>query len=73
MNVGQNFFNWFVEIARPLLLAAIVAVGVWLGMKREFTKLIGVIVVFIIAVGLVYNPQGVQGLLLTIFNAIAGT
>ena len=37
---------------------AIVVIGIYLGFKREFSKLIGFLVVALIAVGLVFNAGG---------------
>ena len=41
-------------------------------MKREFSKLIGFLVVALIAVGLVFNAGGVKDVLLELFNKIIG-
>lgn len=43
---------------------AIVVIGLYLGFKREFSKLIGFLVVALIAVGLVFNAAGVKDVLL---------
>ena len=51
---------------------AIILIGLYLGFKREFTKLIGFIIIAIIAVGLVFNPGGVQGIFLNLFNRVFG-
>ena len=51
---------------------AIVVIGIYLGFKREFTKLIGFLIVSLIAVGLVFNAAGVKDVLLTLFNQIIG-
>ena len=55
-----------------LVLMAIVIIGVYLGFKREFSKLIGFLVVALIAVGLVFNAAGVKDILLKLFNKIIG-
>ena len=39
---------------------AIVVIGLYLGFKREFSKLIGFLIIAIIAVGLVFNAAGVK-------------
>ena len=39
---------------------AIVVIGLYLGFKREFSKLIGFLVVSLVAVGLVFNADGVK-------------
>ena len=51
---------------------AIVVIGIYLGFKREFSKLIGFLVVALIAVGLVFNADGVKDVLLELFNKIIG-
>lgn len=73
MNIGQNLYNWFISNAQSLVLVAIAIIGVWLGFKREFTKLIGFVIIALIAVGLVFNTGGVKDLLLSLFNTIMGT
>ena len=55
MNFGQNLYNWFLSNAQSLVLMAIVVIGIYLGFKREFSKLIGFLVIALIAVGLVFN------------------
>jgi multisubunit Na+/H+ antiporter MnhC subunit len=51
---------------------AIVVIGIYLGFKREFSKLIGFLVVALVAVGLVFNAGGVKDVLLELFNKIIG-
>ena len=51
---------------------AIAVIGVHLGFKREFSKLIGFLVIALIAVGLVFNAAGVKDVLLQLFNKIIG-
>ena len=60
MNFGQNLYNWFLSNAQSLVLMAIVVIGIYLGFKREFSKLIGFLVIALIAVGLVFNASGVN-------------
>jgi len=43
-----------------------------LGFKREFSKLIGFLIIALIAVGLVFNAAGVKNILLELFNKIIG-
>ena len=69
MNFGQNLYNWFLSNAQSLVLMAI---GIYLGFKREFSKLIGFLVIALIAVGLVFNAGGVKDVLLELFNRIIG-
>jgi hypothetical protein len=72
MNFGQNLYNWFLTNAQSLVLLAIAVIGVYLGFKREFSKLIGFLVIALVAVGLVFNTAGVKDLLLTLFNRVIG-
>ncbi len=72
MNFGQNLYNWFLSNAQSLVLLAIVGIGLYLGFKREFSKLIGFLVVSLVAVGLVFNADGVKDILLELFNKIIG-
>ena len=57
MNFGQNLYQWFLSNAQSLVLMSIVVIGIYLGFKREFSKLIGFLVVALIAVGLVFNRR----------------
>ena len=59
MNFGQNLYQWFLSNAQSLVLMAIVVIGIYLGFKREFSKLIGFLIVALIAVGLVFNADRV--------------
>ena len=72
MNFGQNLYNWFLSNAQSLVLLAIVVIGLNLGFKREFSKLIGFLEVSLVAVGLVFNADGVKDILLELFNKIIG-
>lgn len=72
MNFGQNLYQWFLSNAQSLVLMAIVVIGIYLGFKREFSKLIGFLIVALIAVGLVFNAAGVKDVLLELFNKIIG-
>ena len=72
MNFGQNLYNWFLSNAQSLVLLAIVVIGRYLGFKRELSKLIGFLVVSLVAVGLVFNADGVKDILLELFNKIIG-
>ena len=62
MNFGQNLYQWFLSNAQSLVLMAIVVIGIYLGFKREFSKLIGFLVVALI----------VKDVLLELFNKIIG-
>lgn len=66
-DIPFSFLN--LKIFSPKL---IVVIGIYLGFKREFSKLIGFLVVALIAVGLVFNAGGVKDVLLELFNKIIG-
>lgn len=70
MNFGTNLYTWFLSNAQQLVLLALVVIGLYLGFKREFTKLIGFLIIAVIAVGLVYNAAGAKDMLLKIFNKV---
>lgn len=72
MNFGANLYNLLLSNGQSLVLAAIVIIGIYLGFKREFSKLLGFLIVALIAVGLVFNTAGVKDLLLELFNKILG-
>jgi len=72
MNFGQNLYTWFLSNAQSLVLMAIVVIGIYLGFKREFSKLIGFLVVALIAVGFGLINFGVKDVLLELFNKIIG-
>lgn len=72
MDFGVNIYNWFLTNAQSLVLLAIVVIGLFLAFKREFSKLIGFLIVAVIAVGLVFNTAGAKGLLLDLFNKAIG-
>ncbi|AMQ98372.1 hypothetical protein [Enterococcus faecium] len=67
-----SIYQWFLTNAQSLVLLAIVVIGLFLGFKREFSKLIGFLVIALIAVGLVFNASGVKDVLLSLFNRIVG-
>ncbi|HAR1074358.1 TPA: hypothetical protein M4T66_002661, partial [Enterococcus faecium] len=60
-----SIYQWFLTNAQSLVLLAIVVIGLFLGFKREFSKLIGFLVIALIAVGLVFNASGVKDVLLS--------
>lgn len=72
MNFGQNLYNWFLSNAQSLVLLAIVVIGLYLGFKREFSKLIGFLVVSLVAVGLVFNADGVKDILIGSVHPLYG-
>lgn len=63
-----------VEIKRSILVNFILtlSIGIYLGFKREFSKLIGFLVIALVTVGLVFNAAVVKDVLLNLFNKIMG-
>ena len=37
MNFGTNMYNWIMNNASPLYLGALIVIGVWFFVKREFS------------------------------------
>ena len=72
MNFGQKLYNWFLSNTQSLVLMAIVVIGIYLGFNREFSKLIGILVIVLIAMRLVFNASDVKDVLLKLFNRIIG-
>ena len=70
MNIGQNILDLFSQNAQPLVIVAIIAIGLYLAFKREFSKLIGFGIIAVIAILLVFNPTGVKDLFLKLGNTI---
>ena len=56
-----SIYTWFLSNAQSLVLMAIVVIIIYLGFKREFSKLIGFLVVALVAV---FNIGGVKDVLL---------
>ncbi len=68
MNFGNNLYTWFSTNAQPLVYVAIIVMGLYLGFKREFTKLVSMLVIALIVVIFVFNPSGVKDVLLNLGN-----
>lgn len=76
MNSFENSImrSKLVEIKRSILVNFILtlSIGIYLGFKREFSKLIDFLVIALVAVGLVFNAAVVKDVLLNLFNKIMG-
>ena len=70
MGWGQNLYNAISADLGFIVLIAIMAVGVYFAVKREFTKLIGVAIVLVISVGFVFTPESVKDVMLRLFNKV---
>ena len=71
MNFGQNLYNWF-SFKRSITGAFSNRCDwlVILASKSEFSKLIGFLIIAIIAVGLVFNAARVKDILLELLIAL---
>ncbi len=72
MNIGENILNWFLGIAQPIVVVALIVSGVVLFFKKEFSKLIVLGIIAVISILLVFNPWGVKDVLLNLGNTIMG-
>ena len=72
MNIGTNLQTWLLAQAQPIVLAALAVIGVVLLVKKEYTKLVQFAIIAVIAVVLVYNPGGMEDVLLKVGNKIFG-
>lgn len=72
MNFGSNLFNWFISNAQNLLLVGLAVFGIYLILKKETSKLIGFVIIAIVAVLLIFNTTGVKDVLLSLGNNIIG-
>ncbi len=69
MNLGQNVLTWFLANVQPLILLAIGVIGLYGLIERKFSKVVGMILLGIVAVGFVYNTEGVKDMFLNLFNS----
>ncbi len=73
MNLGANLNKLVMTNAQYLVLVALVVMGVYFGFKREFSKMIGFLIVAAVAVLFVFNTAGVKDVLLQVANTIIGS
>lgn len=72
MAFGTNLLEWFQTEAQPLVILAIIVIGLILAFKRKSSELIVFALISVIVVLLVFNPWGVQQVLLELGNKIIG-
>lgn len=72
MSFGQNLYDWLSSQAQPLVWIAIIIIALVLGFKREFTKLLGFLVIAVIISVLVFNTAGVTDVFTSLGNKIIG-
>lgn len=70
MNFGQNILTWFLSNVQPLILLAIGIIGIVALIERKISKVVGLLLLGIVAVGFVYNTEGVKDMFLSLFNSI---
>ena len=72
MNFGQNLLTWFLGNVQPLMLLAIAVVGVYALIEKKISKVVGILLLSVVAVGFVFNTEGVKDILLDLFNSFFG-
>ncbi|GFI38142.1 hypothetical protein IMSAGC015_02331 [Lachnospiraceae bacterium] len=70
MNFGQNVYTWFQTNTQPLVLAGLICCGAYFMVTRKFSKMAGLIVIGIIAIGFVFGTMEVKELFLALFRQI---
>lgn len=68
INFGQSIFDYVQGEAKWLVLAVFVVLGLIFAVKKEFSKLIGTLVIGVIACLLVFNPEAVKDFMIGIGN-----
>ncbi len=69
MNFGQNLFNWALGNIQPIILLAILCVGVYLMIERKISKVVGLLILSVVAVGFVFDTNSVKDLFLEMFHS----
>lgn len=69
MNFGQNVLTWFLSNVQPLILLAIGVIGIYGLIERKLSRVVGLLLLGIVAVGFVYNTEGVKDMFLSLFNS----
>lgn len=72
MNFGQNLLTWFLSNVQPLILLAIAVIGIYALIERKVSRVVGILLLGIVAVGFVYNTEGVKDMFLNLFNSFFG-
>ena len=58
MNIGSNLYDWFSAQSQMLVLVALIVMALYLGFKREFTKLIGWLILSVVIIVMIYDTGG---------------
>lgn len=69
MNFGQNLYNWVIGNLQPIILLALAVSGVYFFAERKFSKIAGLVIVGIIAVGFVFATSDVKDIFLQLFQS----
>lgn len=72
MNFGENVLNWVLQNLQPIVLLGIAVVGIVLFVEKKMSKIVGLIVVSIVAVGFVFATDDVKDIFLQLFNSFFG-
>ena len=70
MDFGQNILTWFLSNGQPLILLAVGVIGVVALIERKISKFVGLMLLGVVAVGFVFNTEGVKDIFLSLFNSI---
>lgn len=69
MNFGQSMYDWVIGNLQPIILLALAVTGVYFFIERKFSKIMGLVIVGIIAVGFVFATSDVKDLFLQLFQS----
>lgn len=72
MGWGQNAYNLFISDAGFIVMIAMAALGIYFGIKREFSKMIGFLIVMVVAAGLVFATSDVKDVMVELFKKVIG-
>lgn len=72
MNFGENLLTWFLSNIQPLVLLAIAVIGINGLIERKLSRVVGILMLGIVAVGFVFNTEGVKDMFLSLFNSFFG-
>lgn len=72
MNFGENVLTWFLSNIQPLVLLGIAAIGIYGLIERKLSRVVGILLLGVVAVGFVFNTEGVKDMFLGLFNSFFG-
>lgn len=68
MNFGQNILTWAQTNLQPLVLVGLIGTGAYFFVEKKFSKIAGLVIVGIIAVGFVFATTEVKDIFLNLFK-----